>query len=192
MKRRRRRSSARCRDTWSNDRSNSWPRVTWMVVCVPWMTCAQARSGERSVRRDRVPKNLQARRSRSWLRPYRNKTHVGLLAELAQLLLEVALVLRHISATGSQNPQRRQRRRLVSPHVRPPPACVRRLARRQIAYSASDGRRGSCHVVVRELWSTKYGRPFAVRRISHPDGIGPSSGRSADVPVTLDAPRPRG
>ena len=53
-------------------------------------------------------------------------------------------------------------------------------------YSASDGRRGSCQDVVRELWSTKYGRPFWVSRISQPDGSGPSSGRTT-LAVTITA-----
>ena len=40
--------------------------------------------------------------------------------------------------------------------------------------SSVDGRRGSSHVVVFVLWSTKYTRAVDVSRISHPDGSGPS------------------
>jgi hypothetical protein len=41
-------------------------------------------------------------------------------------------------------------------------------------WSRDDGRRGSSHVVVFVLWSTKYTRAVLVRRISQPLGRGPS------------------
>lgn len=44
-------------------------------------------------------------------------------------------------------------------------------------------RRGSSHVVVLLLWSTKYGRPSGVWRSSHPPGRGTVSGTVDDGAV---------
>lgn len=51
--------------------------------------------------------------------------------------------------------------------------CVERLLPPGPTTRMSCWRRGSTHVVVRVLWSTKYGRPSGVNRCSHPAGKGP-------------------
>jgi hypothetical protein len=48
-------------------------------------------------------------------------------------------------------------------------------------------RRGSTQVVVRVLWSTKYGRPSGVCLCSHPDGSSPVPAVVAPVAIMLTA-----
>lgn len=84
------------------------------------------------------------------------RTEGGLRAEVDELAAEVALVLRHVLV------ERRGQARVVP---------GRRLGAAERATGELLMRNLKA---VTHLWSTKYTRAVLVRRISHPDGSGPS------------------